>query len=680
MVLHGEQEVVLLCRRARQAGEEFGLDPTDIRRLSAALFEVGRQLTLADSGTNAELMLAEGPSLQVQFQVTAVEPLGGTAGLERSLAPLRPLVHRLQILPSEVGASISVAVLFRHGISPEVAAGDRSAIAHPPDAGVERRGEPGEPDALQRTYGELRETNRGMVALYADLEDNAERLRLAEDKLRLLLDSVRDYAICMLSPHGVVTSWNAGGERLFGYSADEVIGRSFATFYSVPDREDGAPAAQLMAAEADGRVELEGLRLRKGGVAFDAHIVLTPVRDAARQLLGFSLVVRDITERKRLEDDLRRRAEDLAAANRAKEDFLATLSHELRTPLNAMLGWTRLLRMGKLDSAGVSRALETIERNARLQEQLIADILDVSRIVTGKLRLELRPTDLAPLVDATLDTLRPAADAKGVALQSRLKFAGAVLGDPDRLQQVTWNLIANAIKFTPSGGSVMVSLDRQGTSAVVTVKDTGEGIAPELLPYVFDRFRQGDASVTRPHGGLGLGLSIVRHIVELHGGKVSVQSGGRGQGASFSAMFPIRAIRQEHEPERIDAHLLSGLRVLIVDDEPDAREVVSRALTECGARTAAVASAREALSVLADFKPDVLVSDIRMPGEDGYALIERIRALDSDAGSVPAVALTGLAHPEDKRRALTAGYQSFVPKPVEVDELAAVIRRISGKV
>ena len=224
-----------------------------------------------------------------------------------------------------------------------------------------------------------------------------------------------------------------------------------------------------------------------------------------------------------------------------------------------------------------------------------------------------------------------------------------------------------------------MSLDRQGTSAVVTVTDTGEGIAPDLLPYIFDRFRQGDASVTRPHGGLGLGLSIVRHIVELHGGKVSVQSAGCGQGTIFSVMFPIRAIRRPQEPETIDAHLLTGLRVLVVDEESDAREVVSRALTECGARTAAVGSAREALEVLEDFKPDVLLSDLRMPDEDGYTLIRRIRALDSGAGALPAIALTGLAHPEDRRRALTAGYQSFVPKPVEVDELAAVIRRVSGK-
>jgi PAS domain S-box-containing protein len=687
--LRVEQDVVSLCRRARLAGEEFGLDSRDIHGLSAALFEVGRQLTLSPPMTLANLMLADGPSLEAQFHVTDADRIGGISALERSLTPLRPMVHRLAITTSPSGVDVSLAVLFRNAVpKPIKAAGETGVGEVSPDtvpknvvdeAGRSSGAPRDDLDALQRAYGELQESNRGVVSLYAELDDHAERLRLAEDKLRLLLDSVQDYAICMLSPHGVVTSWNAGGERLFGYSADEIIGRSFATFYLAPDREEGGAAAQLMASESEGRLESEGLRLRRGGAAFDAHVVLTPLRDAARELRGFSLVVRDITERKRLEDDLRRRAEDLAVANRAKEDFLATLSHELRTPLNAMLGWTRLLRLGKLDSAGISRALETIERNAHLQEQLVSDILDVSRIVTGKLRLELRPTDLALLVDATLDALRPAAEAKRIALRSRLQFAGSVLGDPDRLQQVIWNLVSNAIKFTPAGGSVDVSLDRQGTSAVVTVADTGEGVALDLLPYVFDRFRQGDASVTRPHGGLGLGLSIVRHIVELHGGKVTVDSNGRGQGSTFSVLLPIRAIRRGRAVEATDAQLLAGLRVLVVDDEPDAREVVSRALAECGASTAAVGSAHEALHILSEFKPDVLVSDIRMPGEDGYTLIRRIRALGSNGGTLPAVALTGLAHPEDRRRALTAGYQSFVPKPVEVDELAAVVRRVSGK-
>ena len=550
------------------------------------------------------------------------------------------------------------------GVEPDTPAAADEATAH---------------DALRQAFRELHDTNRGVLALYADLDDQRERLRLAEDKLRLLLESVPDYAICMLDPDGVVNGWNAGGERLFGYAADEVIGRGFALFYLPPDCDAGAPAAQLMAAAAEGRLESEGLRLRRGAVAFEAHLVLTPVRDAGRVLRGFSLVVRDITERKRLEADLRRRAEDLAVANRAKEDFLATLSHELRTPLNAMLGWTRLLRMGKLDAAGVSRALETIERNAHLQEQLISDILDVSRIVTGRLQLELRPTELAPLVDATVDGLRSAAAAKGVGLTSRLQFVGAVLGDPDRLEQVIWNLVVNAIKFTPAGGSVHVSLEREAAGAVVTVSDTGEGIGPELLPYVFDRFRQGDASVTRPHGGLGLGLSIVRHIVEMHGGKAVVTSEGKGRGATFSVVLPIRAIRRDRKAEAALADALAGLKVLVVDDESDARELVSRALTECGASTAAVASASEAIEMIGEFKPDVLVSDIRMPIEDGYALIRRIRALGSQVGGVPAVALTGLAHPEDRRRALTAGYQSFVPKPVEVRELAAVIRRVAGR-
>lgn len=247
-------------------------------------------------------------------------------------------------------------------------------------------------------------------------------------------------------------------------------------------------------------------------------------------------------ERERLEDSLRTRAEELAAANRAKEDFLATLSHELRTPLNAMLGWTRLLRMGKLDEPAKSRALETIERNAHVQAQLIADILDVSRIVTGRLRLDLRPIELAPVVDAALDTLQPSAAAKGVDLSCTLARTGKVLGDPDRLQQVVWNLLSNAIKFTPAGGRVSVALTRSGAAALIAVTDTGEGIPPSLLPYVFDRFTQGDSSVTRMHGGLGLGLSIVRHIVELHGGQVSAQSEGEGCGATFSVKLPLRTI------------------------------------------------------------------------------------------------------------------------------------------
>jgi PAS domain S-box-containing protein len=549
VVLRVETDIVSLQRRARTAGEEFGLDPRDIQRLSAALFEAARLLVAAYADTRADLLLADGPSIEVVFRVPGAGTPPEVQALKERLDPVRPLVPQFDVAGSDSGLLVSLGIPFR------------SHAERPPPSGVPCLPEgpdtlPGQPspegsgdmakmdDDLQR---ELGETNRGLLALYSELDEQAERLRVAEEELRLRLESVQDYAICMLDTEGLVTSWNAGAERLFGFSAEEIIGRSFTSFYLVPERNEGVPAAHLVAADAAERLESEGLRLRRGGPAFDAHVVLTAVRDVDRRLRGFSLVVRDVSERKRLEDDLRRRAEDLSAANRAKEDFLATLSHELRTPLNAMLGWTRLLRMGKLDAPGTARALETIERNAHLQEQLIADILDVSRIITGKLRLELKPIDLDPLIAGALDAVRPAADAKGVDLRLCTESGGTVLADADRLQQVIWNLLVNAIKFTPAGGSVHVTALRQGPVAIITVADTGEGIAPELLPFVFDRFRQGDASVTRPHGGLGLGLAIVRHIVELHGGKVQVESRGTGQGATFGVLLPLRTFRSPDE-------------------------------------------------------------------------------------------------------------------------------------
>ena len=537
---------MFLTRQTRAAASEFGLPPRDVRSLSAATYEVGRHL-VERSGIQAGVRLADGPSLQVVFQV----PLA--AGEERArlrtrvlrlVRPLRPLVHDIQVEAQDARLSVCLRSLLPGGSAnsqPEAASGYTPAL--------ERLEEIPSDDLRQRyvelmhasraLQTELQETNRGVIALYAELEAHAARLKEAEDRLRLLLDSVQDYAICMLTPNGVVASWNAGAERLFGYGADEIIGRSFEAFFARVERQLGVPAEHLRTAEGLGRLACESVRLRKEDIPFDAHVLLTPVR-RGRELRGFSLVVRDITQRKQLEGDLRRRAEDLAAANRAKEEFLATLSHELRTPLNAMLGWTRLLRMGKLDGPAKERALETIERNARIQEQLIADLLEVSRIVTGKLRLELRPIELTPIVLAAMDAVRPAADAKGVLLTGAPAFNGTVLGDPDRLQQVAWNLLVNAIKFTPAGGEVTVALTQLEANAVITVSDTGEGISPELLPFVFDRFTQGDSTMTRPHGGLGLGLSIVRHIVELHGGKVVAHSGGLGSGATFSIHLPVR--------------------------------------------------------------------------------------------------------------------------------------------
>ncbi len=688
VALRTAQDIVSLSRRIRVCGEELGLASRTIRNLSAASYEAARLLS-GEPLTKAEIRLSDGPSLQVVFRVPHGEaPLAALhARLAEAVAPLRSMVDEVQITENGTQLSVCLRVLFPFG------AVDRNRGA-PPTVGAEPglEVEGGTPDELRQRHreltqayhelqSELQETNRGVVALHAELEANTDQLRQAEDRLRLLLDSVHDYAICMLTPHGEIASWNAGAERLFLYKADEIIGRGFSSFYPAGERDLDVPAEHLRVAEERGKHGGECVRLRRGGAAFDAHVIVTAVRRGrGRALEGFSLVVRDITERKRLEENLRRRAEDLAAANRAKEDFLATLSHELRTPLNAMLGWTRLMRMGKLDAAAMTRALETVERNAHIQEQLIADILDVSRIVTGKLRLELRPMELAPIVEAAVDAVRPAATAKGIHLETDTNFQGTVLGDPDRLQQVVWNLVVNGIKFTSTGGHVSLRLARIGPSAVISVSDTGEGIAPELLPFIFDRFTQGDASVTRSHSGLGLGLSIVKHIVDLHGGKVQVHSNGRGTGATFSVHLPVRAIQQVAESATEEVQPLGGLKVLVVDDDPDARESVSLALAQCGAKTAAVGSAREALQMLPEFRPDVLVSDIGMPDEDGCAFIRRVRSMTlHGVGDVPAVALSAYSQPEEQRRALIAGFQEFVPKPVHVRELAAVVKTLAER-
>ncbi len=378
-------------------------------------------------------------------------------------------------------------------------------------------------------------------------------------------------------------------------------------------------------------------------------------------------------------------------ASRLKDDFLATVSHELRTPLNAVLGWSRMLRTGKIDPETAGQALEVIERNAKSQAQLIEDLLDVSRIITGKLRLDVTSVDPVSVINAAIDAVRPAAEGKSIEIQTMLDpLTGAVSGDPDRLQQVIWNLLSNAIKFTPKDGKVQVTLERINSHVEITIADTGVGISPEFLPFVFDRFRQADSTLTRSHGGLGLGLAIVRHLVEMHGGTVSADSAGADQGATFTIKLPLRAVKeieQQAESARGDlsdpqsaafdfdsAPSLAGTLVLVVDDEPDARSLLKAVLTQCGAEVVAVGSASEALREIEQRTPDCIVSDIEMPGEDGYSLIQKIRQKDHRrGGAVPAVALTAHARAEDRMRALTAGYQMHVPKPVEPVELAVVI-------
>jgi PAS domain S-box-containing protein len=376
-------------------------------------------------------------------------------------------------------------------------------------------------------------------------------------------------------------------------------------------------------------------------------------------------------------------------ANRAKDEFLATLSHELRTPLTPILGWTVMLRSGTLDQAGMLRGLEVIERNVRAQTQLIEDLLDVSRIVTGKLRVEVRPIELVPVVEAGLDAVRPSAEAKEIHIDVKLDpLEAKVLGDPDRLQQVVWNLASNAVKFTPKSGRIEVRLARVESHVQLSVKDNGKGISAEFLPYVFDRFRQADSTSTRKYGGLGLGLAIVRHLVELHGGTVHAESPGPDQGANFTVRLPLLEERAEpasgtgkETGEPASAVRLDGVKVMVVDDELDMRDFLSVSLRQYGADVTALASVGEAVAALEREKPDVLVSDIGMPGEDGYALIRKVRALGPErGGQIPAAALTGFAQGDDTTRVLSAGYQVHLPKPVEPSQLAQVVGALAGRV
>jgi PAS domain S-box-containing protein len=375
-------------------------------------------------------------------------------------------------------------------------------------------------------------------------------------------------------------------------------------------------------------------------------------------------------------------------ASRLKDEFLATVSHELRTPLTAILGWATMLRSNRVQGEALQRALETIERSAKNQNQIIEDLLDVSRIITGKLRLEIRPVDLASLIQTAVESLHPAADANKVRLLKLLDTGlHSFSGDPSRLQQIVWNLLSNAIKFTPQGGRVQIMLERIDSHVEIVVSDTGQGISAQFLPFVFDRFRQADSTTTRKHGGLGLGLAIVRHLVELHGGTVQAESEGEGQGSTFTVVFPLMPVYQRTATkERVhpvasdnllvfDYHeKLTGLKILAVDDEADTCELVKAALEQCGAEVTTARSAQEAMKQLERFVPDVLISDIGMPREDGYELIRRVRQLPSEnGGAVPAVALTSYARAEDRLRILREGYQMHVPKPVELAELVAVV-------
>src|SRR6266540_2843331 len=394
-------------------------------------------------------------------------------------------------------------------------------------------------------------------------------------------------------------------------------------------------------------------------------------------------------EARKTAEDAKRAAED---ANRLKDEFLSTVSHELRTPLTAINGWALMLRAGRLDAAQTARALETIVRSAKSQNQLIDDLLDVSRIIAGKLRLDVAPLKLGSVIEAAIETVRPAAEAKGIRVSALLDpAADAMYGDAERLQQVVWNLLSNAVKFAPNGGRVEVRLERADSYVEIVVADNGQGIKPEFLPYVFERFRQEDGGTNRQQGGLGLGLAIVRHIVELHGGTVGVASEGLGKGATFTVALPIaraRAVTPAESRDNASGGILAsinppslvGVRALFVDDEADARELIGMILAERGAEVRTAVSATEALAACNEWRPDILIADIGMPGEDGYTLMKKLRAREKlRGGHIPAIALTAYARREDRLRALSAGYEYHVPKPIEPVELLAAVASLANR-
>ena len=500
-----------------------------------------------------------------------------------------------------------------------------------------------------------------------------------------------------------VSRWSESAEALFGWKAEEVWGKHVEEWQFV--FADDVSAVESVTSRQREGVEIQGVlhnrNYTKDGAVMYCEWYNSVLHDEDGQLVSVLSLVLDVTARKLGEEEraallvrervARRHAEE---ADRLKDEFLATLSHELRTPLTSILGWASMIKNGEVEVANVARAIETIERNARSQARLIDDLLDVSRIITGNLRLELRPLNLAPIVEAAVDALRPTADAKGIQL--RTYFAAAtylVRGDANRLRQVIWNLLSNGIKFTQRGGSVSIGLSCVDTFVRLTLRDTGEGISAEFLPYVFDRFRQAEGSISRKQGGLGLGLAVVRHLVELHGGSVSAASGGYGLGSTFTVDLPIAVERRD--PARAEERLreverrrslsgekvrLDGVHVLLVEDDEDSRKLLGTMLKRHGAAVTSAASAADAFRLFSERQPDVLVSDIGMPEEDGYELLRKVRALPPEqGGATPAIALTGYATRKDRDRSLSVGYQQHMAKPIEQNDLIAAIARLLGK-
>ena len=523
---------------------------------------------------------------------------------------------------------------------------------------------------------------------------------IAQARLAAIVDSSDD-AIVSKTLAGVITSWNAAAERMFGWSAEEAVGQHITLIIPVEYHEEETHVLARLA-RGERINHFETIRQRKDGTRLPVSLTVSPVRDAAGVIVGASKVARDISERRLveharqtlLEHEQKARSE-AEAMNRSKDQFLATMSHELRTPLNAIYGWARMFAEGALDPAATRNAAQAILRNARIQVQLIEDLFDVSRVITGKMRLDVRAMNVLAALEAAVETVRPAAAGKGIRLDTALDpRAAPIMGDPDRIQQIAWNLLSNAVKFTPKGGRVQLHLRRVNSHIDIIVSDTGEGIAAEQLPHLFERFHQADTGPTRRHAGLGIGLSLVKHLVELHGGKVTAISPGLGQGTTFTVTLPISVMHPAPSREAPSADRAAGtidtdslkpvslrdLRVLVVDDDGEGRELAALILTNAGAETRTASSADQAVQVLGGWLPDVLVSDLEMPGEDGYSLLRRVRhEMALHGRRLPALALTAYGRSEDRVRVLAAGFNLHLAKPADPTELVLAVASLGGR-
>ena len=659
--------------------------------------------TTADAVAIEKLLRAYALSCRVLPSTAALcDALRGAAGVV--VIAEEPLVQDSELLverirAQEVWSDIPVIVLSRAGLESAALAeivprlGNVSVIERPVRMST----------LVTLISSSLRaRTRQYQVRAHLAQQEEARRtIQEAEQRFRLLVENIEDYAIFMLDTEGRVTSWNSGAEQMLGYTVDEVLGQPAARFFV---KGDDVLEREMQEAQATGRATSTGWRVRKDARHLYVEGLLNAVRDDDGRLLGYAKLMKDVTDKRRAEAErehllLSERAarSEAERASRMKDEFLATLGHELRTPLNAILGWSQVLRCLPGANPEIDDGLKVIERNARAQAQIIEDLLDMSSIISGKVRLDMQNVELASIVTAAINGVRPAAAAKGIHLVERIQpLARPVSGDPNRLQQVFWNLLTNAVKFTPEGGQVAVTLERKGTHAAVCVADNGSGIDDAFLPHVFERFRQADASASRRHGGLGLGLSIVKQLVELHGGVVSAASDGKDKGSRFTVELPLAAVDtyaveaaagREPRPSALSSDIaaplpranLKGVRVLVVDDEPDARDLVERLLTECAAIVTTAASASEALQQVTREKPDVLVSDIGMPEEDGYTLMRWIRKLDGDRGDIPAIAFTAYARAEDRTKAMQAGYQLHLAKPVEPAKLIAMVAKLAKR-